>query len=568
MVTVMRARRIDQETRRWIRDASDERTARKGYRFNEARGQFVVDWMRQFLRLYEGDSAGKPFECTDWQYEFVMRLHGWEFRSKHHKTAAGKPRWVRRFTRASGWVPKKNKKSPTLAALMMYHTFGDGEPGNHCYCLAKNGDQAKRSVAEHVHKMWLQSEELREQSNFNRTTMRLTYEAGKWSTLEPLSSDNVATQQAKEGLNGSIFVDETHVVDADLMAIVEFAGAYRAQPIQCELSTAGNNPEGYGKRQWDYGVKVASGAADDEDRFLFVDYSAPQDLTAAELASDPVKYGKLANPAWGHTINEEEFLASYQRSKRSTTELAKFMMYRLNVWQRSSNPWLRGADWEACTQPLGDDELRGAMCWAGLDGGGARDTTALVLLFRLDDGRYYLRPSYWLAEERAQELASDVRLLDWGRDGWLTLTPGHLANHRGMIDTYCELYERFRPEKLLFDPGGVATDVAEICERIGVDPEEHCVSFAQSPKNYSEACNRFEELVLERKLAHPGNPLLNWQAGNVKLKRTGDDYVKPIKPDHGSYQTVDGVQAAVMALAGEMTAGEPSMYENRREIDV
>ena len=93
-------------TQRWMRDASDEWAVSQGCWFNEKRGKFTVDWLRDYLVLYEGEDAGKPFECFDWQYEATMRLFGWVRKC---------PDWGgerRRFKKASIWVAKKNKKSP------------------------------------------------------------------------------------------------------------------------------------------------------------------------------------------------------------------------------------------------------------------------------------------------------------------------------------------------------------------------------------------------------------------------------------------------------------------------
>src|SRR5687767_9814294 len=110
----------DPVTKRWMRDASDELAVRNGCWFDEDRGQFVVDWLYDYLRLYEGEDAGKPFECKhDWQYETTMRLFGWV----RHSEEWGRD--IRRFRKGVVFIPKKNKKSPTLSAWCVYVAFGD-----------------------------------------------------------------------------------------------------------------------------------------------------------------------------------------------------------------------------------------------------------------------------------------------------------------------------------------------------------------------------------------------------------------------------------------------------------
>ena len=192
----------DALTKRWIRNESDERAAAAGYRFDVERGQFVVDWMAEYLRLYEGEWAGQPFECRDWQYDATMRLFGW---------VKDSDRWgreVRRFRKASIWVAKKNKKSPTLAAWGLYLLAADGEAGQKVFIGAKDGQQAREIAGKHAVEMMQSSPQLSRECTLNKNFMQITHEASR-SFMRPLSSANVRTKEAKQGLNGSVLIDET-----------------------------------------------------------------------------------------------------------------------------------------------------------------------------------------------------------------------------------------------------------------------------------------------------------------------------------------------------------------------
>ena len=87
-------------TRAWIRNASDEKAAANGCVFDLKRGEQVCNWIEQFLWLYEG--TRQRMVLGDWQREATMRMFGWVRKSDRLK------RWIRRFTRASIWIPKKN----------------------------------------------------------------------------------------------------------------------------------------------------------------------------------------------------------------------------------------------------------------------------------------------------------------------------------------------------------------------------------------------------------------------------------------------------------------------------
>ena len=58
-------------------------------------------------------------------------------------------------------------------------------------------------------------------------------------------------------------------------------------------------------------------------------------------------------------------------------------------------------------------------------------------------------------------------------------------------------------------------------------------------------------MLLEKRIVHNDNPILNWQAGHVCLeKNLKTGLCKPVKPKAGgTHLTVDGIQAAVMAAS-------------------
>ena len=68
--------KVDKLTREWIRNASDERAALRGYRFDGERASETVDWIQRYCYLYEGDRAGERMILGDWQLDATMRLFG------------------------------------------------------------------------------------------------------------------------------------------------------------------------------------------------------------------------------------------------------------------------------------------------------------------------------------------------------------------------------------------------------------------------------------------------------------------------------------------------------------
>lgn len=530
----------DAVTKRWMRDASDELAVRNGCWFDESRGQFVVDWMYDYLRLYEGEAAGQPFECKDWQYEATMRLFGWVRNSDDWG------RVVRRFRKAIVFIAKKNKKSPTLAAWCCYQAFGDGEMGQKCFPTAKDGSQVKENVVRHIHEMIRQSPLLLGECKINKTTGSVFHEPTR-SLILPLSSDNVATQKAKEGLNGSVFVDEVHVVDKQHMRRISRAGISRAEPLQVEVSTAGDEPESYGKGRFDYAERVIDGSAHD-DQTLAIIYAAPQSIDDAEIHADPLKFGRMANPAMGHTVKESEFLSDYNTSKGSLSEFADFKKYRLNIWQQSANPWISIHDWKRCAMEPGPLPV-GPQTTAAFDLSQTTDWTAWVLFQPHSDApRCY--GHYWITEKRAVELSSEfeIPVLEWVQQGWVTLSTDERINYRQVHKRMGEDIEKYSIGMVGMDRAYAGSTVQFLSDDQGVE----VIEIAQGAMSLSSPSKEIEGLVAEGSLDSRCDPVMAWMIGNTSIKRDENDNIKPVKTVGGVRKHIDGVVALIMSVYTNM----------------
>jgi phage terminase large subunit-like protein len=589
---------VDTLTKSWLRNTGDERAVHNGCRFDVLRGAWTVFWIERYCKLYEGEGyAGNPVilhgcldcdhsdfhavsnwdedgqelhierarlfaECVanghhiDWQYEGFMRLFGWVKPSEKWK------RDVRRFKQACFWTAKKNKKSPSLAALGMYMLAGDGEPGQKVYLGAKDGDQAKKNAAKHTIEMWRQSDELMSEITLNMTTTTLTHEPSR-SVMYPLSSSNSRTQKSKEGLNGSVLIDETHVVDRDFINIISRAGISRSEALFCEFSTAGNNPDGYGKERFDYCIDVLADKRQDEE-LLALAYAAPQDVSDDQLDQDFEKYARAANPAYGHTIDPIEIRTDYERSKVSLESLGLFKMYRLNIWQHSSNPWLRPSAWAACAAKYSEEDLLGQSCVGGLDLALKWDMSAISLLFangEKNEQPCYRMLTYLFIPEVTARAMPDIPWKTWADAGYLTLTSGDTTDFPLIRRKINELAKKFELVQLGFDPKFAESFVQQLQDEDGIK----VVEVPQSAAVLMEPLQQFESDVVGGRLEHPNNECLNWMAGNATLGRNGMLH----KPDgKAGSKKIDGIVAGVMARAQVHELQSGSIYDRQGIMSV
>jgi phage terminase large subunit-like protein len=546
---------VDADTKDWILTPADERAAAAGMRFDGERGVYVCDWIERHCCLYEGAHAGQPLELMPYQREFVMRLYSWVWWSDEWGE------WVRRFRAASLWCSKKNGKSPFLAANGLYLTCGDGEMGQKVYTGAKNGDQAKISQR-HAFAMVEQSPELSEVCKLNQTTMQVTHLPTR-SAMSILTGDNREGQKAKEGLNGSVLIDECHVFDREMHERTSRAGISRKEPLNIAMSTAGDDPSSYGYERCQYGRQVNRGERDDP-HFLHVEYSAPDKVRDSDVEERLEEFGRAANPAWGYIVKPSEFRSDWSKSKATPREVARFKQYRLNLWVGSTNQWLDVAGWEQGERSYTLEDLAGRDCFLGLDLSRTRDMTACVLIFPWpEDGGDAIRlwPMFWLPERTAHERDHLFPFRSWAKAGDITLIPGGVVNYSIVEDDIVKAVEANNLTVLgVYFDQTYAEEITQHLEgRLGCER----TAVKQGLMTLTGLAKEFERRVMCGLVQHPGNRVMSWQVGHVEAKADANQNIRPVKPESSTGKSIDGVMAALDAMVGVIELGgvssEPSI---------
>ena len=478
-------------------------------------------------------------EHTDWQYEGIMQVFGWETTEPHRKWG----RRVRRFRTGNYWVSKKNKKSPTLAAVGLYLLDGDGEPGAKVYLAAADGGQARRIAGSHTLAMVEESPYLSGRSKINQNEMSVSVKATR-SKMEPLSSNNSATIKAKEGLNGSALIDEVHVVNGQFMATIDRLGISRSEPLLLGFSTAGDNPDGYGFKQWKMGEM--NNESGDNLRHYHLSYHVPQDLGGKELAKDPLAYGRMANAAWGHTVDPDEWLADYDASKVSPAKLHDFLKYRCNQWQRSAADFIGADNWAKCAKPdLRYEDFAKRGGGIGLDISRTDDFSAAVIVQPVDGDTYRVWPVIWVPESRVQAMAEDVLpdILSWADDDHIRVIRGSTVNREILKDDLEQIIKDCGTNILCADH----TFASELMEYLETACKIEAVKFPQSYAAFAAPTDDFSSLTVEGNLQHPDNPAFTWQVFNTLVKSLGKKKM-PTKDEDNPHRKIDACVAAIMGL--------------------
>lgn len=577
---------LPESTRRWCRNESDERAAIEfGCRVDEARGQYAVDWVEENCILYEGDTfAGEFMTLDDWQYEMYMQGFGWQFFDEEWEQRKVGSGWVRRFTTISGWIPKKNAKSPTLGSVGLYLFLGDGEQGQKCFSVATTRDQA---LISHTHALNFvkQSPSLSQRCKIDATTGSIT---DLWtnSTYTVLCGDKGGLKVSKEGINGSLLIDETHVVDALFMGIIGRAGISRRQPLKVQLSTSGDNIAGYGYSQFELGkenIKAATEGRHFDYRLYHFEFAIPQ-ATSVDDLRDETKINdfiRIANPTIGRIIRFNEAKDDWRRSLRSDTELARFAMYRLNLWMTGAGAFIAGSDWARVGRRFSVKEVEEHPCIIGVDMSRCRDMTCTAAMWAVPvpmmlpedpfdfDSKLveqeinvpYVMPYFWAPRRGLGQFTGKLAVDDLVKRKQLFVTESPVIRPEAIAEHINHLDERFNVRGVASDLYASAKLGGALSGMHGWEIEGENSRFFLIPQNAANVSPAIDQLmgcILGKMFVQNCNEVLTWQLGNITVIENKEGDRKFQKPTNNDFRKIDGWHAVTNGIYYMMT--DPDMY--------
>ena len=252
-----------------------------------------------------------------------------------------------------------------------------------------------------------------------------------------------------------------------------------------------------------------------------------------------------------------------ESAKQNPSEENSFRQLRLNQWVKQAVRWMPMDKWDKCAFAVNEDDLRGRVCYGGLDLSSTTDITAFVLVFPpLDeDDKYIILPYFWIPEDtldlrvKRDHVPYDV----WERQGYLHTTEGNVI-HYGYIEKFIEhLGERFNIREIAIDRWG-AVQMVQNLEGMGFT----VVPFGQGFKDMSPPTKELMKLTLEQKIAHGGHPVLRWNMDNIFVRTDPAGNIKADKEK--STEKIDGAIATIMALDRAIRCGNDncaSVYDHR-----
>jgi phage terminase large subunit-like protein len=522
------------------RDRAREATPAFPYRFESDRADRFCRFAAQ-LKHYKGEWAGQLIVLQPYQQFRLGSLFAWV----HVETG------LRRFRTAYNEIPRKNGKSLEAAIVALYVTFFDGEAGAEGYCIATKRAQAQIVFGDA--KRLVRSSGLRSRIAVLMANLHREAQAQK---LEPLGADKDST----DGLNPHlIIVDEFHAQkDRGLLDVMETATGARRQPLNFQITTAGNDPMSPCGDQHDYAVKVLDQVLADETFFAFIAHADATDLEGDRWLREST--ARKANPNFGVSVLAADLLALGTKARHMPAAAAAFKQKRLNVWVNTTAPWLSMEGWRHGQTKWTEATMRRELCCLGIDMSSKIDLTAVVAMFPPTETRASWRliarcltPDDTL-DERALRDRAPYR--QWVTDGWLQTNPGNRIDQARVLAIVHELADVFDVQQVGIDPWNAGNLAKEL-----TDDGFQIVEVPQTLQQMSTPAKDFEADVLDGLVDGRWNPLVAWCASNVVVQSDNKDNIYPTKKR--SRGRIDPIIAGLIArkLAdlenGDLTAEDP-----------
>lgn len=507
------------------------------------------------LRHTQGQWAGRPLVPDPWQVAYVLApVFGWV----HWEPDAGA--YVRVVRELYVDVPRKNGKSTLSGGIAIYLTCADGEPGAQVVAAATSERQAGfvfapiKQLAERAPALKDRVLPLKKKIVHKRSN----------SYFECVAS--VADAQHGANLHGAV-IDELHIhKDPELVETIETGTGSRTQPLIVIITTADS-----GKRETIYNRKRTR--IEQLSRRVFTAHTVYGVVWAAEKDDDPHDEAtwRKANPGYGISPTRAYMRARSDEAKQSPADLAKFLRLHLGIRTKQETKFLLLTAWDRNAGMVDEQAFAGRETWGGLDLASTSDLCALCWLFPDDDtGTLDAIWRFWTPEDNLKSL--DKRTAGaasrWVREGFLTTTPGNVADYDFIKEQVRRDRDTFKVKSLGYDPWNASQLTNDLTSE-----RAPMVKVRQGFQTMSPVLKEIQRLTLQGTpeapaLRHGGHPVVRWCVDNLAVVMDPAGNVKPDKAN--SNDKIDGVSALATAMA-EIIARPPrrkSRYADEDEIMV
>lgn len=462
-----------------------------------------------FITHHKGALAGQPFKVEPWEAFILCSVICWKWK------ATG----LRRFKEALVFIPRKNGKTFLSSVVANYFLMCDPKQQD-ISCYAINAQQA-RLAFDGAKKMVSHNKVLKKRASI--WAHKLEHKKTN-SIFEPVN----AKAGSQEGRNDSIMIcDELHThPDSSMFDVMTLGAASRQESTHFIITTAGTDTTSFCKQFYEQCKTIEADTT----------FTAIFELDDESEIETPDKWIK-ANPNLGVSVFESEITDTLEKARNIPHRYSEVLTKRFNLWRNGEQEFISEKDWKKLNTP-DDKPSRETPTYIGIDLSSASDITAVWCVQSTGEvgqvrvwGKCYLPQS---ALERGKKNSEIYQ--QWVRQGWLEIAGDRVIDYEKVENGILELCDTFNVESVSFDPWNSNFLITRL-ESQGIETEKVRQGFV----SLSPPTKALQVAVIQEKVIHDNNPILNWAIGNVSLS---EDAAGNIKPDKKKSQNkIDPVAA-------------------------
>lgn len=498
----------------------------------ETADQIVRAWAELAVHI-KGPLAGQPAPLMPWQEVWIRQLYG-------TLDEEGK----RQFRTVFILQPKKIGKTYVAAMICLLMLSVYGQFGSEVFSLANSKEQASEvfKAAHMLVELSPAFQEMEFEVRPSTKEIRLPSMRSRYKALAA-DSDNL------HGLGpAALVVDELHAMkNRKAVDAVREGMANWDEPLTVYITNMAALDESVPFwEELEYAKKVRDGQIIDPEYLPFIT-EAPAHLTDDELLEEGPHWQQI-NPALGTLVKVDFLRRACREAKEKPSQRGETLRLHLCRASQSAEAAVPMHLWDAAkVDDLTEDQMIGRRCAVGIDLSSHTDLTSVSAVFpESDDGRTWLSWS-WVPSERitALEKLTGRPIRQWVEDPNVPLfsTPGPTIQYSA-IEAFCrELQQTYNVAGFVYDPK-FANQLSQNLTTAGLE----MIEFQASWRAYTEPWEATEGRIARKAIQHRGDPVLQWAAMSLVIKRSDEGLVKPSKPNRKiDERRIDPFVACLMA---------------------